>query len=82
MHVVFQCKHWLSRGIGGDEVIKLVGQMDLSVNPVDELVIATSGRFSSDAEQWVEKHNYSRKVPRIELWPNSHLESLIAHRPA
>jgi len=78
LRVILQCKHWLKRSIGVEEVTTLSGQMNLWTPSVDELVIATSGRFSSDAVQWIEKHNQDRRTPRIEMWPNSHLELLIA----
>src|SRR5258708_14060064 len=45
------------------------------------LVIATSGRFTADGVRWVEQHNLSGKRPRVELWPESHLERLLARRP-
>jgi hypothetical protein len=46
------------------------------------LVIATSGRFTSDAVAYIEKHNGSDRAPRIEMWPESHLERLLALRPS
>lgn len=80
--VVIQCKHWLNRAIGVEELSKLVNQMQLWEPPkVDELVIATTGRFSSDAVAWVEKRNHERLVPLIMMWPESHLELLLAARP-
>jgi len=46
------------------------------------LVFATSGAFSGDAIDWVERHNEKATAPFIELWPYSHLEMLLAQRPA
>ena len=46
------------------------------------LVFATSGRFTSDAVAWIEKHNNADRTPRIEKWPDSHLELLLSSRPA
>lgn len=80
--VILQCKHWPKRSIGMEEVSKLVNQMGLWEPPkVDELVIATTGRFASDAVDWIERHNTDRKTPSITMWPDSHLESLLASRP-
>lgn len=80
--VIIQCKHWRKRKIGIAEVTTLVNQMKTWEPPkVDELVIATSGRFSADAVDWIEKHNNSREVPWITMWADSHLESLLASRP-
>jgi hypothetical protein len=80
--VVVQCRHWLSRSVNIDDVSVMLKQMDLwSSPPVDTLVIATSGRFTTDAVQWIEQHNHNRKTPRIEMWPESHLERLLAVRP-
>jgi hypothetical protein len=50
-------------------------------DPVDVLIIATSGRFTNDAVSWIEKHNHARERPYIEMWAESHLESLLAQRP-
>ena len=49
---------------------------------VDILIIATSGRFTTDAIELVEKENQSDSALRIEMWANSHLEMLLARRPS
>lgn len=78
--IIVQCKHWRSRSLSAPDVAAAVAQADLW-EAVDGLIIATSGRFSLDAVQWIEKHNESRKAPRIEMWPDSRLELLLAERP-
>ena len=81
--VVIQCKHWLRNSVALPEVNAATAQMALWPNPpVDVLVIATSGRFTSDAVAWIEQHNAGGARPRIEMWPESHLERLLASRPA
>lgn len=80
--VIIQCRHWLERSIGPDDVSALRDRMSLWEPPtVDVLVIATSGRFTSDAVALVERHNVTGSHPRIEMWPESHLERLLATRP-
>lgn len=82
LRVIIQCKHWLSKSVGPADVAAAVAQTDLWDAPkVDVLVIATSGRFTSDAVAWIEKSNADRKSPRIEMWPESRLELLLAERP-
>lgn len=81
--VVIQCKHWLSRSVGPSEIALLREQMKLWEPPrVDIHVIATSGRFTSDAVAIIENQNRSDSALRIEMWPESHLERLLANRPA
>jgi hypothetical protein len=81
--VIIQCKHWLSRSIAVGDVAPAVAAMSLwEPPPVDVLVVATTGRFSSDAVVWIEKHNHDGKRPRIEMWPSSHLELILAERSA
>jgi hypothetical protein len=82
LRVVIQCKHWTSRSVNLAETAAAKEQMALWTNPrVDVLVIATSGRFTADAVTWIEAHNNSGAAPRIEMWPESHLERLLASRP-
>jgi hypothetical protein len=81
--VIIQCKHWSDKSVSVADVSELRAQMKLWEPPrVDVLVIATSGRFSSDAVAWIEKHNAEDHALRIEMWPESHLERLLAERPA
>ena len=81
--VIIQCKHWQSKSIGPADISVLKEQMKLWEPPrVDIHVIATSGRFTSDAVAIIEKHNQSDSALRIEMWPESHLERLLASRPA
>jgi len=47
----------------------------------DILIIATTGRFTTDAIEFIEKHNASDRAMKIEMWPESHLERLLAQRP-
>jgi len=48
---------------------------------VDELIVVTTGRFTTDAVDFIEKHNRSADAMRIEMWPDSHLERLLSRRP-
>jgi Restriction endonuclease len=81
--VVIQCKHWLSKSVALTDVSSTRDQMALWPNPpVDVLIVATSGRFTSDAVAWMEQHNHSGVRPLIEMWAESHLERLLASRPA
>lgn len=83
LRVVIQCEHWTSRSVSLSEVSSTKDQMSLWPNPrVDVLIIATSGRFTADAVTWIEQHNANGASPRIEMWPESHLERLLAARPA
>ncbi|MDQ8195687.1 restriction endonuclease [Coraliomargarita sp. SDUM461004] len=81
--LIIQCKHWLSKSVSLPDLTAAKGQMTLWEPPrVDCHVIATSGRFTSDAVDYAEKHNQSDSGLRIELWANSHPENLLASRPA
>lgn len=58
IRVIVQCKHWQSKSIALDEIAKLKEQMRLWEPPlIDELIIATSGRFVQDAVKWIESNN-------------------------
>jgi len=81
--IIIQCKHWMNKSVSVDEIATLKEQVKLWEPPlVDCVIIATSGRFTSDAVALIEKHNQSGQSPHIEMWPESHLEMLLASRPA
>ena len=80
--VIVQCKHWKTSTIGRDEIVLCAEAVQMwEPPPIDVLIVATSGRFSRDAVAWHERRELDRVVPRIELWPDSHLEMLLARRP-
>lgn len=80
--VIVQAKHWLSKSVNAPAVAETVASAKLWDPPVVRaLIIATSGRFSSDAVMWAEKHNNSGTAPIIDLWPDSRLEALLAQKP-
>ena len=83
LRVIIQCKHWLSKSVAVSDIAEAKEQMAMWNNPrVDVLVFATSGRFTADAVSVVEAHNATGALPRIELWAESHLERILAARPA
>lgn len=79
LRVIIACKHWQSRGVNLTEIATLKEQMKLWPSPkVDVLVIAASGTLTTDAVQLIEQHNQSDVALRIEMWPGTHLERLLA----
>lgn len=80
---IIQCKHWPNRSVGGSDLIHCLETVTLWEPPlIDLVVIATTGRFSQDAVALAEKRNHERSRPAVILWPDSHLETLLADRPA
>jgi Restriction endonuclease len=80
--IIIQCKHWLSRSVGPGDVSDVRSQMELWQPPrVDGLIIATTGRFTADAISLIEQHNQADRALHISMWPDSHLEMLLAARP-
>jgi len=80
--IIIQCKHWLARSVAPADVGTAKTQMELWQPPrVDGLVIATTGRFTADAIALVEQHNQSDRALHISMWPDTHLELLLAQRP-
>lgn len=81
--VVIQCKHWTTKSISQTDAHAAMSQTAMWTDPrVDVLVLATSGRFTADALQWIERHNASTGMPKIETWPESRLEALLSTRSA
>lgn len=81
--VILQCRHLRATSISATDAAASVAAMKLwEPPPVDVLVLATSGRFTSDAVDWIERHNQGSARLKVEMWPESHLESLLAQRPA
>jgi hypothetical protein len=79
--IIIQCKHWTSKSVSGADVSAVKDQMAHWEPPkVDVLLIATSGRFTADAVALIERHNAGDRALRIEMWPESHLEHLLASR--
>jgi hypothetical protein len=80
--VIIQCKHWNTRSISVSDVSGLRAQMELWAPPrVDGLIITTTGRFTADAIAYIERHNQEGRALHISMWPDSHLEMLLAARP-
>jgi hypothetical protein len=81
--VIIQCRHRPKKSVSVSDIATLKGQMALWGDPrVDVLIIATTGRFGADGVATIEKHNASDSALKIEMWPESHLEMLLASRPA
>lgn len=80
--VVIQCKHWPSRSVSATDLGNAATQTRLwEPPPVDALVVATSGHFSTDAVQWAEGRKENRERPVVELLSRVDLESFLAQRP-
>jgi hypothetical protein len=80
--VIIQCKHWLSKSVSLPEISSTKEQLKLWEPPrIDNLVIATTGRFTTDAVDYAERHNQSDSAMVISLWAESHLEAILASSP-
>ena len=80
--VLIQCKRIGKKSINANDVALLSQQILLWEPPrVDVLVIATTSRFTEQAVAAVERNNDGDRALSIEMWPESHLERLLASRP-
>ncbi|WP_420443049.1 restriction endonuclease [Candidatus Poriferisodalis sp.] len=82
VHVVVQCKHWQSRSVNIEDLVSLLEKVQLWSRRFAVVIVATSGRFTQDAVDWREKRDQVGTFPPVEFWPDSHLEHLLASRPA
>jgi hypothetical protein len=81
--VLIQCRHRTTKSVSSTDIAALKEQIGTWEPPkVDVFVVATTGRFTSDAVAAIEKHNAGDRALKIEMWPESHLEKLLAERPA
>jgi hypothetical protein len=80
LRVIVQCKAW-RKSLSPTECQAAIAPIPLWEPPkVDLLILTTTGRFTEQAVQWIENHNHAGKDPRLAMWPNSHLELLLAGR--
>jgi hypothetical protein len=80
LRIILACKH--TDSVNLTIIAGLREQMRLWEPPrVDELIIVTTGRFTTDAIDYVERHNRGGDALRLEMWPGSQLERLLADRP-
>jgi hypothetical protein len=80
LRVIVQCKAW-QKSLSPKECQAATAPIPLWEPPkVDLLILATTGRFSEQGVQWIDNHNHAGKDPRIAMWPDSHLELLLAGR--
>lgn len=80
LRTMIQCRHRHSDSVTPTEANEAAVKASLWKPPFDVLVIATTGRFTTDAVSWIENHNLENRL-RIEMWPESRLEMLLADRP-
>ncbi|MGO9607013.1 MAG: restriction endonuclease, partial [Candidatus Binataceae bacterium] len=81
--ILIQCRHRMTKSISPSDIATLKEQIGTwEPLKVDIFIIATTGRFTSDAVAAIEKHNAGDRALKIEMWPETHLERLLAERPA
>jgi Restriction endonuclease len=81
--IMIQCKHYQSRSVDIDECIKSVEQAKLWTEANFRVVIvATSGHFTQQAVEWLEKRAADGLLPAVEFLAQSDLERLLASKPA
>lgn len=78
--VCIQCRHRHGSSLAPGECSDLLAKVGLWKPPFDVLIIATTGRFTSDAVQWIEDHNAKGERPLVETWPENQLEWMLASR--
>lgn len=81
--VVVQAKHWPKRGIGASTIAELIyAKLPLwEGEPIQGLIMATTGSFTQDAVRWVDEHNRAAKRPDIVLWSRNEVEILLQKWP-
>lgn len=80
--VIVQAKHWLTKSVGPAAVNDALARLPQWEPPhIHCLIVVATGRFTAAAIRLAEIHNDKGVDPRIELWPDSQLEWMLARRP-
>lgn len=79
--VLVQAKHWLTKSVSHHEIAQAVTTAEGWTPSFDVVIVATSGRFTTEAVNWADKRSTAGKRPDVELWPDSELEALLARHP-
>lgn len=80
--VLVQAKHWRSKSIGDNDIAALVAKAETWSPPFHAVIMATSGRFTTDAVTWSELRASSGRRPDVELWSEADLERLLSRLPS
>lgn len=75
-----QCKHRPNKSVSPKD-IETLQNLSMIHGKVDLYVVITSGKFSDQVTQIVDKWNESNSKPTVELWEHWKLEQLLASHP-
>jgi hypothetical protein len=78
LRTLVQCRHPVSGQISFEELMLVKEQVALwNDPPFDVIVLATSGRFTDEAQRWAVVHNAASRKPRFELFSRDKLEQML-----
>lgn len=77
---IIQCKHRPNKSVSAKD-IEAFQNLSLLHDNVDLYLLITSGKFSDQAIQIVEKQNQTNNKPHVEVWEHWKLEKLLASYP-
>lgn len=80
---VLQAKHWKATSVSVNDIADTLNHVPLWGPPhIRQLIFATSGKFTSDAVQLVQKHNnQGTHGVHIEIWERNKLEFILMKMP-
>lgn len=79
--VLVQAKHWLGQSVSHHVIAQAVTTAEAWTPSFDVVIVATSGRFTTEAVTWTDKRSTAGTRPDVELWADSELEALLARHP-
>lgn len=79
--MLVQAKHWLTKSVSHHEISQAVTTAEGWTPSFDVVIVATSGRFTTEAVNWADKRSTAGRRPDVELWPDSELEALPRPTP-
>ena len=75
-----QCKHRPNKSVSPKD-IETLQNLSVTHGKVDLYLVITSGKFSDQVTQIVDRWNESNSKPKFELWEHWKLEQLLASHP-
>lgn len=78
---LIQCKHRPNKSVSAKD-IEAFQNLSLTHGNPDLYLIMTSGKFTDQVTQIVDKQNETNSKPKVELWEHWKLENLLASHPS